>query len=121
MKNLSPSLEIYKFPVTAITSIINRVTGIALSGLFVCGGLVCLFEKEHHLKSLYNKVPEEYKQNINYIIITPAVYHTLGGIRHLIWDYYPNEFLNNKNVKKSSLLLISMTFPITHFCEKYLL
>ena len=61
MKNLSPSLEIYKFPVTAITSIFNRVTGIALSGMFVCGDLfVCL--KRTPFENLYNKLPSDYKQ-----------------------------------------------------------
>ena len=121
MKYLSPSLEIYKFPVTAITSIINRITGISLSGLFVCGGLVCLVERENELGSLYKEIPSEYKQNLNYMLLTPAVYHTLGGIRHMVWDSFPEMFLNNKQVKNSSLALISLTFPVTHFCEKYLL
>ena len=121
MKNLSPSLEIYRFPVTAMTSIFNRVSGIALSGLFVCGGFVCLIEKEHHLKNLYNELSSDYKQSLNYMILTPTVYHTLGGIRHLLWDYFPERCLNNNQVRKSSLALISITFPVTHFCEKYLL
>ena len=121
MKNLSPSLEIYKFPVSAITSIINRITGISLSGLFVCGGLFCLVEKDKELLSFYNKIPGDYKQNMNYMLLTPVVYHTLGGVRHLVWDSFPEKFLNNKLVEKSSLALIGLTFPVTHFCEKYLL
>ena len=35
MKKISPHVEIYKFPITAISSITNRVTGLALTGYFL--------------------------------------------------------------------------------------
>ena len=43
MKNqLSPHVQIYRFPVTAVTSIMTRVTGVGLTGLYLAGGTACL-------------------------------------------------------------------------------
>ena len=117
MKILSPSLEIYRFPITAISSILNRITGLAATGYFLGFGIICLFEKDKEALKIYNNN----KKITNYMVLTPMVYHTLGGIRHLIWDHYPVKFLNNKQVKNSSLILFYATFPITYFCEKYML
>ena len=34
-KIISPHVNIYKFPITAVSSITNRLTGLALTGLFI--------------------------------------------------------------------------------------
>ena len=45
MKNISPHVNIYKFPVTAISSIMNRVTGLGITGIYVISGSMLLFNK----------------------------------------------------------------------------
>ena len=98
-KIISPHVNIYKFPITAVSSITNRLTGLALTGLFIGTGISNIFNLD--LIKKYDKLENNYKKVINYSVIFPATYHTFGGIRHFIWDKYP-QLLNNKQVQKSS-------------------
>ena len=118
MRKISPHVQIYKFPITAISSIATRVTGVGLTGMFIGVGTVCLFNKDKEVIEQYNKLTLPYKKAISYTLLTPTVYHTLGGLRHFIWDKYPNVFLNNKAVARSSILLFGLTVPFTFLSEK---
>tara|TARA_B100000900_G_C20524986_1_gene693802 strand:- start:805 stop:1173 length:369 start_codon:yes stop_codon:yes gene_type:complete len=118
MKKISPHVQIYKFPITAVSSIATRITGFAFTGLFIGAGTLCLFEKEDKLIKKYNELSYNYKKIINYSFTIPITYHTLGGIRHFIWDKYPKLFLNNKSVARSSFLLFGATIPLTYIIEK---
>ena len=102
----SPHVTIYKFPVTALSSITNRITGLALSGAFVGTGIASL-----HFPKTLERVENEYhafekfpKFCANSVISFPVIYHTLGGIRHFVWDAYPH-LITNKSSRYSSLLL----------------
>ena len=101
---LSPYLNIYKFPITAVSSITNRITGLYLSGMYITCGFLCIQDVDIYSK--YNKLTDINKNIINYNLIFPVLYHSFGGIRHLIWDKYPS-FLNNKSVVKSSYILFT--------------
>jgi succinate dehydrogenase/fumarate reductase cytochrome b subunit len=46
MTKISPHVSIYKFPITAVTSILNRGTGVALSGMYVLAGTSLAFGKK---------------------------------------------------------------------------
>ena len=107
-KNISPHVSIYKFPITAISSIATRVSGLYLTGAFIGLGLVKIADKEDFFYKKYNSFESNYKTMINYLVITPVTYHTYGGIRHFIWDKYP-KLLNNKAVARSSYLLFGIT------------
>ena len=120
MKNISPHVQIYKFPITAISSITTRLTGLGLTGLYLGYGTLCFFGKQDLVNKKYNSLNENYKKLINYTILTPTVYHTLGGIRHFVWDKFPSNFLNNKSVSRSSFLLFGLTIPLTYASEKIL-
>tara|TARA_Y100001980_G_C14387958_1_gene187961 strand:- start:58 stop:429 length:372 start_codon:yes stop_codon:yes gene_type:complete len=117
--SISPHVNIYKFPITAISSITNRITGVYLSGLFIVGGLSCLTNKTDYIKSNYNNLSNIKKTIFNYSIFFPTIYHTYGGIRHIIWDKYP-KFLNNSSVAKSSYLLFTTSIISTIIAEKIL-
>ena len=78
----SPSVEIYKFPITALTSITTRVTGLALTGCFISAGVYTLVKPTD---SFQIKDPN-LKQIVDYTILFPTCYHSLGGIRHFIWE-----------------------------------
>ena len=120
MRNISPHVQIYKFPITAISSIATRITGVGLTGLYLSYGTLCFFDKQDLINSKYNSLNDNYKKVINYTILTPTVYHTLGGIRHFVWDKFPSKFLNNKSVSRSSFLLFGLTIPLTYASEKFL-
>ena len=113
---ISPHVQIYKFPITAISSITNRLTGLSMSGFFILGGLSCLAEKNNLILRNYRELNDFNKKIVNYSIAYPFTYHTLGGIRHFIWDKYPS-LLKNKSVSKSSIILIGISFPLTYLTE----
>lgn len=106
MRKISPHLNIYKFPITALSSITNRVTGLALTGYFIGLGTINFCPHKEQIIKKYDDLDWKAKKIINYGAIFPITYHTLGGIRHLIWDKYPH-LLKNNAVKKSSLVLFA--------------
>lgn len=119
MKKISPHVQIYKFPITALSSITNRVTGLALTGYFLGAGFYCLCPSKDKLDQKYNSLDWKLKKAINYGIIFPITYHTFGGIRHMIWDAKPH-LLKNNAVARSSYLLIGSSIITTIITEKIL-
>ena len=117
-KNISPHVNIYRFPLTAISSITNRITGVYLTGIFIGSGLYSLRTKEPIIEK-YNEIENPWKRLINYSLIFPLNYHTIGGIRHFIWDKYP-KFLENNYVKKSSAFVFGFSIASTIIQEKIL-
>lgn len=106
---LSPHVTIYRFPMAAISSITNRLTGLALSGLFVGTGISYL-------------LPDCPIQFSEYAVIRDPIlfsisYHTFGGIRHFIWDKYPS-VLDKRLVHKSSILLFIASIGTTAILEQ---
>ena len=115
--NISPHVNIYKFPITAISSITNRVTGLLLTGSFLGFGLGNLCGINYIQK--YNDLNKFSKKCINCLYIYPLSYHTLGGLRHIIWDKYPH-LITNPKVGKSSYYLFGSSVMITFFIEKFI-
>lgn len=85
---LSPHLTIYRMPMTAVTSILNRITGIALlgGGLIVVWWLLAASSSPEYFAfadAVITSLPGD-------IVMTLSVwalwYHALGGLRHLYWD-----------------------------------
>lgn len=85
---LSPHLSVYKFKYTLVTSILNRLTGLALSlGLLVlvywlsalAGGARAYQQALPLLSHAVAKV-------LYAAMLVAFCYHLAGGIRHLVWD-----------------------------------
>lgn len=118
-KNISPHVNIYKFPITAISSIATRISGLYLTGLFIGNGIAKLTNNEKYLIDKYNNASSLEKTIFHQSIIIPVTYHTYGGIRHFIWDKYP-QLLTNSKVAKSSYLLFGLTIGTSILAEKIL-
>ena len=88
----------------SLPSITNRVTGIVLSGGFIMIGISSFFPKQQVIM----QKKYESTQIIKSVIFFPIIYHTLGGIRHFIWDFKP-QLLSNIKVTKSSYILFGTT------------
>ncbi|MEM7752033.1 MAG: succinate dehydrogenase, cytochrome b556 subunit [Pseudomonadota bacterium] len=110
---LSPHLSIYRLPMTAITSILNRITGVALLG----GGLIVVWWLLAAASS-----PEYYAfadavitSFLGDIVMTLAAwalwYHLLGGLRHLYWD--TGEGLDIETAEKLSYGMIGGSVVLT--------
>ena len=104
---VSPHVTIYKFPIGAITSVMHRITGASISVFFIGGGLSHLYG--YNPISMYDSLNNYQKPFIDFAILFPSVYHTFGGLRHFIWDKYP-QYLTNTKVNKSSYTLLGISF-----------
>ena len=117
-KIISPHVNIYKFPVTAISSIGNRLTGLALTGYFVAGGLYTLCPYKEKIKEHYENLNWKTQKLIHYGFIFPSIYHTFGGLRHFYWDKNPN-VLTNIKVQRSSFALLGISIIATLVSENH--
>ena len=104
---VSPHVTIYSFPITALTSITNRVTGCALSVGAAGIGAVEIFGGSGAAMSLMQDIANAgpiIATGAKFSVAFPIVYHYLGGIRHLAWDSAP-DMLTNVSVEKASYVL----------------
>ena len=107
---LSPHLTIYKPQITSVLSISHRITGIIQSfGLVLIFILILLImsKKENYL------FVESFLQSLVgktfFILYTfSLLYHTLNGIRHLIWDLGFGFDLKNVNFTGYSIIFLSI-------------
>ena len=85
---LSPHLQVYRLPLTALISITHRATGVALSvgALLLVGvlaaaaaGVDCYSTVHAHLSSWYG-----YAVLIGFTFA--LFFHACNGVRHLFWD-----------------------------------
>lgn len=105
---VSPHVTIYSFPITALTSITNRVTGTMLSfgaaGLgaaeMIGGGGTAA-----GLMSVIGDAGGVIAAGAKFSVAFPFVYHYMGGVRHLIWDNKP-DMLTNVDVEQASYALV---------------
>ncbi|HEU4623936.1 MAG TPA: succinate dehydrogenase, cytochrome b556 subunit [Steroidobacteraceae bacterium] len=85
---LSPHLSIYRWKYTLVSSIANRITGLALTA----GFLVLLYWIMAILggPATYQRAEDVLGHPIFKVILSGFLfafsYHLIAGIRHLIWD-----------------------------------
>ena len=90
---ISPHLSIYRPQITWYGSISNRITGAILSGSFYLFGAAYLVAPVigWHLESAsiaaaFATWPYALKTLTKVFFAFPFTYHSLNGIRHLVWD-----------------------------------
>jgi len=85
---LSPHLMIYRPQLTSMTSIFVRVTGNALIAAMVM--IIAWLMAAAHSEAAFNIMNGLMVSWFGLLILIPSLwalwYHTLGGVRHLIWD-----------------------------------
>ena len=112
---MSPHVTIYAFPVTALSSITIRVTGMALSigaagvgAVELAGGNGAALAMMESIGSTGPVVASLAKFSIAF----PSIYHYLGAVRHLVWDNFP-EMLTNVDVAKASYALVGSSLVLS--------
>ncbi len=85
---LSPHMQVWKWHVTMLGSILHRMTGMALYGGAAIAVAWLFFathgeERYTELAAVVGSIPG---QIILFGLLWSAVYHALNGVRHLIWD-----------------------------------
>lgn len=85
---LSPHLQIYRLPLTAITSITHRMTGAALmlGALVLTYWLVAAAGGAESYATAQAILGNFLVQLIMFVWTYALFYHLCNGIRHLFWD-----------------------------------
>ena len=85
---LSPHLSIYRPQLTSMTSILTRITGNALliSALLVVWWLLAASTSAEYFALADSALTSIFGKLVMLLSLWGLWYHTLGGLRHLIWD-----------------------------------
>lgn len=87
---MSPHVSIYQVQLTWTLSIFHRATGVGISALLYGGGIGALFATGVSFPEIVGAIQANVPQ---FLILTSKtlfacgmIFHTLNGVRHLIWD-----------------------------------
>lgn len=85
---LSPHLEIYRPQLTSVTSILTRITGNALlvAALLTVWWFLAASTSEAYFALVDGIITHWFFDIVMFLSLWGLWYHTLAGIRHLIWD-----------------------------------
>ena len=85
---LSPHLSIYRPQLTSMTSILTRITGNALliSSLLVIWWFLAAATSESYFAYADGLLTSWFGDIVMTLSVLGLWYHTLAGVRHLIWD-----------------------------------
>ncbi len=85
---VSPHIGIYRWPITMVASILNRITGIALSvgSLLLVWWLVAAASGPQQFASVQSFIGSPLGLLMLLGWTASLFYHFFGGIRHLAWD-----------------------------------
>lgn len=111
---ISPHIQIYKWQLTSVMSILHRMTGVFLCSLVLVlvAWLVSLRNPEA-FECFKNIVHHPLTQIYLVGIIFSLFYHLSNGIRHLLWDM--GYGLDLKTTYLSGWLVLSVTLLATIF------
>lgn len=85
---LSPHLTIYRPQLTSITSILTRITGNALivASLLIVWWFLAAATSPEYFAIADAVLTSWFGDLVMFLSLWALWYHTLAGIRHLIWD-----------------------------------
>jgi len=109
---VSPHVTIYALPVAAVASITTRITGVMLSFGALGVGALDLFLGPGSALAVMESIGSQgalVAAPAKFAVAFPLVYHSGGALRHFIWDYFPDKYLNNVDVPKSSVALFAIS------------
>ncbi len=110
---LSPHLQIYKVELPMMLSGLHRITGIALSvGSLL---LVAWIESAVYSAEAFAVLSRFLGSFIGQLILFgwtfSLIYHSVTGVRHLIWD--TGSLLEVKQINTSSKVVVAITIVLT--------
>ena len=105
-----PTRMHFRLPVTALASITNRITGVGLTAGFFAASGVALATGD--VVAAVDVFKTDYAMLVpaaKFVVAFPLVYHTLGGLRHIVWDVTAAGFdLKTMRITSQALFGVSL-------------
>lgn len=110
---LSPHLQIYRLPLAAVTSILNRITGVAMTLAAML--IVWWFAAGAYAPGYFAFVDGLLTSWVGNLVLFGSLwalwYHMLNSIRHLIWD--TGRMMEIEIVEKTSWIVLGASVVLT--------
>lgn len=108
-----------KFPVTAITSILHRVSGVvlflAIPVLYLC--LYMSICSEDSYASLVAFSGSCWVKIVCWLIIVAVLYHAIAGLRHMHYDFATKHDLAGAKKSAWAVLLVTVVLATVMACR----
>ena len=110
---LSPHLQVYRLPLAAVTSILNRITGVGMTLAAIL--IVWWFAAGAFSAAYFVFVDGMLTSILGHLILIGSLaalwFHMLNSIRHLIWD--TGRMMDVQMVEKTSYAVFAGTVVLT--------
>lgn len=110
---LSPHLQIYRLPLAAISSILNRITGVGMTLASVL--IIWWFVAGAFSAGYFEFVDGLLTSILGHLVLIGSLaalwYHMLNSIRHLIWD--TGRMMDVETVEKTTYAVFAATIVLT--------
>lgn len=108
---VSPHVTIYAFPLAAWSSVGHRVTGGLLTvGMYAISIEALLGLDVAHM--MYAIGHSAIGPLAKFSVAFPVIYHTVGGVRHLYWERFP-ENLGPETQRQASIAVVASSVALT--------
>lgn len=110
---LSPHLQVYKLPLTALMSISHRASGIVLTlgTLIVTAFFFAAASGAEHYNTVFDIAETWYGKVILIGWSAALYYHLCNGVRHMIWD--TGRLLSKSASMKANYVVIASAIILT--------
>mmetsp|Transcript_19886 Transcript_19886/g.28588 ORF Transcript_19886/g.28588 Transcript_19886/m.28588 type:complete len:157 (+) Transcript_19886:90-560(+) len=108
---VSPHVMIYSFPIVAISSITNRITGVGMAAGFTGAAAMALTGAD--VPVIMSSIgSSDVGALAKFMVAFPISYHYIAAVRHTVWDHMPDE-LTNEKVQATSLIIGGLSLGIS--------
>lgn len=110
---MSPHLQVWRWHVTMLTSILHRVTGVGLylGGLIVAAWAVALASGPEAYEAFMGLMGSPLGLIVMFGMSASVFYHLANGVRHLVWDF--GHGLDLKSANASAYIVFGFTIAAT--------
>lgn len=110
---LSPHLQVYRLPLTALMSITHRITGasLAIGTILVTAFLISAASGQAQYDVVMGLATSLFGQIILFLWSAALYFHMCNGIRHMFWD--TGRFLEKDKAMRANYVVLLMAFIMT--------
>ena len=110
---LSPHLQIYRWHISSLLSITHRISGVVnlLALILIFFWLITLSLGENNYESFLLVINSFFGKFILIGFTWSMIFHSLSGVRHLIWDLGYGFEIKTANI--SGIIVIIFSFILT--------
>lgn len=103
---LSPHLQVYNLPLTAVMSISHRITGagLACGTILIAAYLIAAATSEAHYNTVMAIATSKPGQIIMFLWSFALYFHMFNGIRHMFWD--TGRFLQKAQAMRTNYIVL---------------